>query len=122
MSLRSNFGATLREIREGKGLTQSDIGEQRHISALETGRRLPSWETVDEIAVRLRTHPLGLLGGVSLVEWGKLSDALEASKDRSADMEHRLRVARQTLSDLRKEVRSGYAKNRIDNALRETEP
>jgi len=52
------FGATLKTLRERSGLSQSQLADKAGLSAggiaqLETGRREPSWATVQAIAAAL---------------------------------------------------------------------
>jgi len=56
------FGATLRERREGKGLTQEQLASQadlstRYIQSLEANEKSPSMETLFKIARALNTSP-----------------------------------------------------------------
>jgi len=61
MNLRQCFATRLREMREGKGLTQAEIGTQSYISALERGHKSVSLDQVEEFAARFRCDPLELL-------------------------------------------------------------
>lgn len=105
MRLAKHIGTRIREVRDGKGLTQMEIGAQNYVSAVERGEKNLTLRQVEVFAERLHADPVALLSG-----------------DDSVRLREQLEIARQTLRDLRKEVRSGYAKHRIDNALRETEP
>jgi transcriptional regulator with XRE-family HTH domain len=58
MGVWERFSARLREIREGRGLTQKQLAEQaglteQGLGQLERGRRDPSWETVCRLAQAL---------------------------------------------------------------------
>jgi transcriptional regulator with XRE-family HTH domain len=61
MNLRQCFAARLKEMREGKGLTQAEIGAQSYISALERGHKSVSLDQVEEFAARFRCDPRDLL-------------------------------------------------------------
>lgn len=56
-TVAQHFGARLRELRDGKGLTQSELGRQTHIADLEAGRKWPRQRTVEDLASRLRCEP-----------------------------------------------------------------
>lgn len=60
MTIAQHFGARLRELREGKGLTQSELGNRTHIADLEAGRKWPRERTVNDIAARLKVDPVEL--------------------------------------------------------------
>ena len=56
------FGARLRKMREAAGLTQEVFARkasitQAHLSKLETGKRLPEWNTTRRLSKMLGTLP-----------------------------------------------------------------
>lgn len=56
---RSTFGARLRELRDGAGLTQQELAEKAGmlpaaLARLERGERSPLWETVLKLAAALQ--------------------------------------------------------------------
>lgn len=58
-SLRKKFGSRLRRIRKARNLSQERFAEELGISVdflslIERGINAPSFETLDQIAVRLR--------------------------------------------------------------------
>lgn len=62
--LRNAFAASLRLIRNSKGLTQedfSDVSSRTYLSSLERGEKCPTLEKVDQIANQMNVHPLSLL-------------------------------------------------------------
>src|SRR5262245_23248525 len=62
--IKSNFGASLSQIRNAKGRTQEDfsnVSSRTYISMLERGIRSPTLDKVEELASELRVHPLTLL-------------------------------------------------------------
>ncbi len=113
-TLSQRVGARIREIREGKGLTQSDIGDQRRVSAVERGKNDLLLSTVEEFAARLKVQPVSLLGGFTDAQVEATAFCARLSA------EEKVEALRSALRDLRKEVRSSYAKQRIENALKET--
>lgn len=65
---KSGFGARLRDLREGQGLTQKELGEQVGMSAqavarLEAGVNEPTWPTVRKLADALGVKPNDFLPG-----------------------------------------------------------
>ena len=89
-----SFGALLRELRDGSGLSQQDLAARAgrtpsHISRLESGERGPSREVVDALAAALGASArdrLRLLRAAGLVE--PLDPLLEALAEllRSEDL------------------------------------
>lgn len=61
MSLRKRFGERLRTEREGKGMTQSELGAQPYVSAVERGLKRVSLDQVEHFASVLRCDPSVLL-------------------------------------------------------------
>jgi len=61
MSLRKRFGERLKFEREGKGLTQSDLGPQPYVSAVERGLKRVTLDQVEHFASLLRCDPAFLL-------------------------------------------------------------
>ena len=64
-SLAASVGQRLREVRLQQGLTQADLEKatgllRSHVSRIETGRRMPSVETLERLAAALKT-PLHVL-------------------------------------------------------------
>ncbi len=64
------FGANLRAIRKGLGLSQQDIADNLDVSAptvsqWETGAYLPDHETIDRLVAFLGTTPEDMFKGVS---------------------------------------------------------
>lgn len=57
MRLARQFGARLRELREGKGLTQSELGHAPYVCDVEAGRKAPTFRRVEEFARVLRCDP-----------------------------------------------------------------
>lgn len=58
-SLRKKFGLRLRSIRKARDLTQEEFAEELRISVdflslIERGINAPSFETLDQMATRLR--------------------------------------------------------------------
>ncbi|HEV2418507.1 MAG TPA: helix-turn-helix transcriptional regulator [Terriglobia bacterium] len=58
-SLAASVGQRLREVRLQQSLTQADLEKttgllRSHISRIETGRRMPSVETLERLAVALK--------------------------------------------------------------------
>jgi transcriptional regulator with XRE-family HTH domain len=54
--LAAQFGARIRQLRNQRGLSQTQLGtlldlSQKYISELERGMKSPSWETLVRIAV-----------------------------------------------------------------------
>ena len=63
--LYQRFVVNVRELRRTKGLSQAELAEktgthQPHISAMERGRRAPSFELIAAIAAALGVHPKDL--------------------------------------------------------------
>lgn len=64
------FNATLRRVRDARGLTQEQVAEgagtsQSHYSKIELGRVSPTIRTVKKIADVLGVDPMELLRGVA---------------------------------------------------------
>lgn len=107
MNLRQHVGERIRHLREAKGWTQSDMGAQPYISDVEKGRKSLTLDQVTHFASTFGVEPLELFNGALYAE-------LFTERQRNEDL-------RRALSDLRKEVRTKYGKQRIENALRESE-
>lgn len=58
MNICETFGANLRRLRGGKGLTQAELGFRSHIADLERGAKWPEQRTVEDLAAKLRCSPL----------------------------------------------------------------
>ena len=68
--LRATVGASLKRLRQGRGLTQAELAEAigrsvDMVSRLERGDATPSLETLALLAGALAAHPAELLGGKS---------------------------------------------------------
>ena len=93
MSEGEAFAGRLKELREGKGLTQPQLAERAGmtkagIADLEQGRRKPSWETVLALAKAL---------GVSCEEFTKAPAEREPAgpgRPRKAEQVHKAPPAR----------------------------
>lgn len=56
------FGAALKSLREKRKLRQEDLGySQPYVAQLEGGHRMPSFKTINKLAVALRVKPTTLL-------------------------------------------------------------
>ena len=67
--LRRAFATALRQLREGRGMTQEDLAFEAgvgrvSIAQMETGRRLPSLPTVVRLAAGLGVTAAELVGRV----------------------------------------------------------
>ena len=65
------YGAFVRQVREAAGLTQRDLAQisgiqQANISAIETGRRLPSADTLNRLLVA-SGFELGAVAGARIL-------------------------------------------------------
>ena len=61
VSTKKLFGARIRELRKGLGLSQEDFAEKvdvdhRHISRIELGQNFPELETIEKIASALNVE------------------------------------------------------------------
>lgn len=64
MKLRVAFSASLKDIRQAKGLTQEDFGvvsSRTYISMLERGLRTPTLEKIEQLAKAMKVHPVTLV-------------------------------------------------------------
>lgn len=64
--LKSQFRQNLRDLRELNGLSQERLAEKAGVSMtfiahLETGRKSPSFETLEQLSQVLGVHPYRLL-------------------------------------------------------------
>lgn len=67
MSLAELFGANLRHIRKGQGLTQEALAERVEISSdmvskMERGAASPSFETLEKLCGALECEPIAFFG------------------------------------------------------------
>lgn len=60
MKLAKHFGARLRELRTGKGLTLSELGSESYVCDVEAGRKAPTFRRVEQFAADLHVDPLEL--------------------------------------------------------------
>jgi transcriptional regulator with XRE-family HTH domain len=88
-----DIGKRLRQLREAKGLSQSDIGRRSgllrsYISRVEGGHTAPSLATLEKLAKALEIEPYQLLfaGGVK-------PTAVKASKNAAVTSKKRLASA-----------------------------
>jgi transcriptional regulator with XRE-family HTH domain len=64
MELRKAFGATLRQVRLQKNLTQEDfalVSSRTNVSLLERGGTSPTLDKLEELCSALGIHPVSLL-------------------------------------------------------------
>jgi len=66
VSIYKKFGERVRELRKEKGLSQEELAEKvkvdvRTIVAIETGKRNPTFKTIDKIAKSLKIKSKELL-------------------------------------------------------------
>lgn len=64
MELRKAFGATLRQVRLQKGLTQEDfalVSSRTNVSLLERGGTSPTLDKLEELCSALGIHPVSLM-------------------------------------------------------------
>lgn len=64
MELRKAFGATLRQVRLQKGLTQEDfalVSSRTNVSLLERGGTSPTIDKLEELCSTLGIHPVSLM-------------------------------------------------------------
>ncbi|AMN80599.1 helix-turn-helix domain-containing protein [Pseudomonas azotoformans] len=64
MELNIAFGLALKQIRNGRNLTQEDfamVSSRTYLSTLERGLKSPTLEKIDQIAGVLGVHPLTIL-------------------------------------------------------------
>ncbi|GEP95516.1 MULTISPECIES: helix-turn-helix domain-containing protein [Chitinophaga] len=66
LAIRKKFGANLKRLREGKGMTQTDLAfeadiEPSHISRIERGTTNTSLTTIVTLADALKVHPSELM-------------------------------------------------------------
>lgn len=64
MELKEAFGASLRQARLQKGLTQEDfsiVSSRTNVSLLERGGTSPTLEKLDELCRVLGVHPVSLV-------------------------------------------------------------
>ncbi|HBO4312239.1 TPA: helix-turn-helix transcriptional regulator [Pseudomonas aeruginosa] len=76
MELKNAFGASLRTLRERRGLAQEDLKgsySQSYLSQVENGQRGVSLEKADGLAQAIGLHPLTLLTKTYAMQGG-LSD------------------------------------------------
>ena len=60
MFLAKHFGARLRELREARGLTQSELGHAPYVCDVEAGRKAPTFRRAEAFAADLHCHVLDL--------------------------------------------------------------
>ena len=63
---KERFGGRVRDIREDRGMSQEDLADQAglhrtHISLIERGQRSVRIETIEKLAIALRTQPGDLM-------------------------------------------------------------
>jgi len=64
MKIQKALGLAIKEIRLSKQLTQeffSDVSSRTYLSVLETGKKRPSVEKIDDLANAMGVHPLTIL-------------------------------------------------------------
>ncbi|MNY50033.1 helix-turn-helix protein [compost metagenome] len=64
MELRKAFGATLRQVRLQKNLTQEDfalVSSRTNVSLLERGGTSPTLDKLEELCSALGIHPVSLV-------------------------------------------------------------
>ncbi|MNN59567.1 helix-turn-helix protein [compost metagenome] len=64
MELRKAFGATLRQVRLQKNLTQEDfalVSSRTNVSLLERGGTSPTLDKLEELCGALGVHPVSLV-------------------------------------------------------------
>lgn len=61
LNRKINFAAGLFMARTAKGMSQESFHSRSYISKLERAVKLPTVETVDELALQLSIHPMSLL-------------------------------------------------------------
>lgn len=64
MELNIAFGLALKQIRNGRKLTQEDfavVSSRTYLSTLERGLKSPTLEKIDQLAGALDVHPLTIL-------------------------------------------------------------
>ncbi len=103
--LAAVFGPMIRRLRVSRGMTQADLVEasgvsQPNVSAIETGRRMPSAETFERL-VRCCGYELAAVAGDDVVPLGHDPTVAPAEAPPSMTMDERRRalVAVLELSD-----------------------
>jgi len=93
MEIQKALGLAIKEIRLSKQLTQeffSDVSSRTYMSVLENGKKSPSVEKVDSLAIAMDVHPLTILtlsyliaNDTSTIDelQNKISQELKALKD-----------------------------------------
>jgi len=98
------FPATLRALREMRGLTQADLGKRAEMGAasvshFETGQRTPSLDSLVKLADALQVSVDTLLGRASVEATAQLDPVfLQASRASSQTLEIVRRVTAALLS------------------------
>lgn len=85
-SLKSQFTQNLRQLRELRGFSQEKLAEKVGVSLtfiahLETGRKSPSFETLEALGKALGVHPYRLLIPAVPVDEGLVDAATEGLRD-----------------------------------------
>jgi transcriptional regulator with XRE-family HTH domain len=91
MELKKAVGATLKQFRLSKDLSQedfADVSSRTYMSTLERGVKCPTLEKLEQLASVLDVHPLSLLTAIYL------------KRGNSGDVDHLFKVVRQDLSEL----------------------
>ncbi|PTQ74307.1 helix-turn-helix domain-containing protein [Pseudomonas sp. GV071] len=91
MELKKAVGATLKQFRLSKDLSQedfADVSSRTYMSTLERGVKCPTLEKLEQLASVLDVHPLSLLTAIYL------------RRGNSCDVDHLFKVVRQDLSEL----------------------
>lgn len=110
----SNVGTALREARLRAGLSQESLAEklgtaQPHVSAIETGKRSPSWDYIIRFAEALKVSAISLLREAGLIteDNADLEQEIAAMVERYPDMADVFEYARDDPRILEELVRFG---------------
>lgn len=78
MERKVAFGLALRKTRMVKGLPQEALApSQAYVSEVEAGKKSPSLEKVEDLAVALGVHPVTLFARSFLVEGEELTQLID---------------------------------------------
>jgi len=64
MDIQKALGNAIKTVRRSKGFTQehfSDVSSRTYVSVLENGKKKPSVELIETLALAMEVHPLTIL-------------------------------------------------------------
>lgn len=87
MERKVAFGLALRKTRMDKGLAQEALApSQAYVSEVEAGKKSPSIEKVEDLAIALGVHPVTLFARSFLEEGGDLTDLMRRIQTELEDL------------------------------------